>query len=71
MKHEAGKSEVMESGESLREAFIVSCQTPETCSPGKAAFNHPSTRQQNETAFRLGVLNDRAAPVAPRKHSAA
>src|SRR5215210_6295673 len=58
MEHKTGKGEVVKPGKSLSKAFIVSCQTPEACCPGKAAFNHPTPRQQNEAAFRLGVFND-------------
>lgn len=57
MKHEASKSEVVKSGEGLGKAFIVSCQAPEACGPGKAALNHPSARQEDEAVFRFGAFN--------------
>ena len=58
MKHKAGEGEIVESGEGLGKPFVIACQTPKACGPSKAAFNHPSARQQYEAMLGLGVFND-------------
>src|ERR1700720_4948246 len=56
-EHEAGEGEVVEGGEGLREAFIVSRQPAESCGPCEAALDDPAAGQQDEAAFCLSVLD--------------
>lgn len=57
MEHEAGKGEVMETGERLSQALIITRQATESRSPRKTSFNHPAARQQYESALGLSVLD--------------
>ena len=56
-EHEAGEGEVVEGGESLGEAFVVSSQASESRGPGEASLDDPSARQQDEAPFGLRVLD--------------
>ncbi len=44
-EHEAREGEVVEGGEGLREAFVVSSQAAESCGPSEASLDDPSARQ--------------------------
>ena len=57
MKHQAGKREVVESGESLGEPFVIACPASEACRPGKATFHNPAPRQQHEATFCFSVFD--------------
>jgi hypothetical protein len=48
---------IVEAGERFGETFVVARQAPKACRPGKAAFNHPSARQEDEATLRLGVFD--------------
>ena len=47
----------MSSYQGLRHPFVVAGEASEACRPGEAAFDHPTTGQENEAAFGLRVLN--------------
>jgi hypothetical protein len=64
-EHEACEGEVVEGGEGLGEAFVVSGQAAESCGPGEASFDDPSTRQQDEAAFGLRVLDHLQVNAVP------
>ena len=57
-KHDAGQGEEMKSRQGLCQSLLVSGRATEACGAGKTAFDHPSARQQNQTAFGLGMLSD-------------
>jgi hypothetical protein len=56
-EHEPSEGEVVISGEGVGEPFVVSCESAEACGPGEASFDHPSSWQQDEAAFGLGVFD--------------
>ena len=56
-EHETGEGEVVESGEGVSKAFIVSGQPSEPCGPAEAALDDPSSGQEDEASFGFGVLD--------------
>jgi hypothetical protein len=58
MRHQDGKGHEVQAGERFGQAFVVASQAAEACHPGKAAFDHPAARQQNEASLGRRQLNN-------------
>ncbi len=43
MKHEHSKSQQVKTGQRLRQAFIIACQTTKASHPGKTTLDNPVT----------------------------
>ncbi len=56
-EHQHGKSQVVEGGKGLWQAFVVTCQAPETSHPTEATLNYPAPRQEHEASLGLGQLD--------------
>src|SRR5260370_8833515 len=50
------KGEEVEGSEGGCEPFVVSCEATKTGGPSEASFDDPSSGQQHEASFGLGVL---------------
>ena len=64
-EHEACGGEVVEGGEGLREAFVVSGQAAESCGPSEASLGEPSTASVTDPAPRLLGHHQPRRKIAP------
>ena len=48
----------MQTGEGLRQSFIVTRQSAESRHPAETSFDHPSSRQQHKASFRRWEFDD-------------
>src|SRR5258705_6797745 len=48
LEHQNGKSQKSKASQGFRQAFVITRQTSEAGRPSKAAFHHPTSRQQDE-----------------------
>jgi len=55
----------MKASEGWGETFVVACQTTEACDPGKGAFDHPASGQQDKAAFGFRQLDHDQANAFP------
>jgi hypothetical protein len=57
-EQQTGEGNEVESGQGLGQALIVTGESPETCRPGKRAFDDPTAWQQDEAPLGFRVLDD-------------
>ena len=57
-EQQTGEGNEVESGQGLGQALIVTGESPETCRPGKRAFEDPTAWQQDEAPLGFRVLDD-------------
>lgn len=57
LEHQDGKSQKMQSCQSLWQALIVACQASKTARPAKTAFHNPASRQKNKPLLGFGQFD--------------
>ena len=58
MSHENGEGDEMQTDKGVAQAFVIAGEAPEASHPGEAAFNDPTSGQEDEATLGDGQLDD-------------